>query len=492
MSNIILYIITTIIIFITKLTPINSVVKYSIDINNESFKLDHDNINNTTETFESTNKNFYLCENQKDCISCSFLIYEFANCKWDCEHNRCLTNYNSVSFSAIVDLQEIYTQCTTCDEVSTEKMEKNCDSRILVNENSKELNVKDNNNDNDDDNNDDNNKANDIDYSKINFIGLLCKYNIFNEYSKSNSIFHLNITKYFRYINIYIELDYGLYSRHINLKTQKNYDIDTVGVNSIVIYVYTPHNYSTQPFSILYGFKQLKGDKVLYVIIILMAIIIFIFTILLILIFIEIYKGRIISHGRREYILGVNTLIFKQIKFYHNLFKKYNQKCFFCGKIIEEGDFISQMKCGKHINHYSCLLKWVRENMLDKTNFFCPICQNDQLNEITRSNISRDDNDNLLNSVNNNINLDDYNGEKEVKITKKVNKELFKNNLDDKKITDISSKEKEDENNNINNEIIEKSESSKDKKEDKNNDDKKIIISENSNSNDDNNINNSK
>ena len=48
-------------------------------------------------------------------------------------------------------MQEIYTQCTTCDEVSTEKMEKNCDSRILVNENSKELNVKDNNNDNDDD-----------------------------------------------------------------------------------------------------------------------------------------------------------------------------------------------------------------------------------------------------------------------------------------------------------------------------------------------------
>ena len=38
-----------------------------------------------------------------------------------------------------------------------------------------------------------------------------------------------------------------------------------------------------------------------------MAIIIFIFTILLILIFIEIYKGRIISHGRREYILGVAT-----------------------------------------------------------------------------------------------------------------------------------------------------------------------------------------
>ena len=467
------------IIIICKIDFINSVIKFSIEVNNEIYTLDHNDINNTTEILESAKKNFYICEDKKDCITCSFSIYEYANCYWDCDHNRCLISYSSSSFSAIIDLKEIYSTCSSCDITSNENMDKNCNSGILV----EEKPDKDNN---------DNVTSNIIDYSKIDFMGLLCKYDLINQYSKRDSIFHLNITKYFRYINIYIELDYGLYSRHINLKTQKNYDIDTVGVNSIVIYVYTPHNYSTQPFSILYGFKQLKGDKVLYVIIILMAIIIFIFTILLILIFIEIYKGRIISHGRREYILGVNTLIFKQIKFYHNLFKNYNQKCFFCGKIIEEGDFISQMKCGKHINHYSCLLKWVRENMLDKTNFFCPICQNDQLNEITRSNISRDDNDNLLNSVNNNINLDDYNGEKEVKITKKVNKELFKNNLDDKKITDISSKEKEDEINNINNEIIEKSESSKDKKENKNNDDKKIIISENSNSNDDNNINNSK
>ena len=190
-------------------------------------------------------KNFYICEDQKDCISCSFLIYEFANCYWDCDHSSCLTSYNSASFSAIVDLEEIYNQCSSCDEISNENMEKNCDSRILVDESLKGSNKFDNDKDKDNDNDDDNNNndtENDIDYSKINFKGLLCKYTIFNKYSKSNSIFHLNITKFYRHINIYLELDYGLYSRQINLKTQKNYDIDTVGVNSVVIFVYTPHN----------------------------------------------------------------------------------------------------------------------------------------------------------------------------------------------------------------------------------------------------------
>ena len=485
--------------FITKFCLINSVIKYSIEINKETFTLDHDEINNTTETFESTKKNFYICEDQKDCISCSFLIYEFANCYWDCDHSRCLTSYNSASFSAIVDLEEIYNQCSSCDEISNENMEKNCDSRILVDESSKGSNKfdknkdKDNDNDNDDDNNNDD-TDNDIDYSKINFKGLLCKYTIFNKYSKSNSIFHLNITKFYRHINIYLELDYGLYSRQINLKTQKNYDIDTVGVNSVVIFVYTPHNYNTQPFSILYSFKRLKGDKVLYIIIILISVIIFIFTILLILIFIEIYKGKIISHGRREYILGVDTLIFNRVKYIHNLFKNCNQKCFFCGKIIEDGNFVVQMKCGKHIYHYKCLSKWVRKNMLDKTNFFCPMCQNEQLHEISRSNISREDDDNLLNSVNNNINLDRKKAEKEIIINEKLDNEKLSKKLDEEKISDIviSSNEKEDEANNINNEIIEKSKSSSVKKENKNSNNEKNIISENSNVDNNNNINNLK
>ena len=399
MSKILLYITNFILILFQKFHQIKSVIKFSIEINNEIFTLNHDEINNTTETFELTKKKFYICEDKKDCISCSFLIYEFAQCYWDCDHNRCSTSYYSSSFSAIIDLKEIYSQCSSCDLSSNENMDKNCDSRILVDENN---NQKNNQNFNDKDE-----KTNIINYSKINFLGLLCKYSIFNQYSKSQSIFHLNITKYYRYINIYLELDYGLYSRHINLKTQKNYDIDTVGVNSVAIYVYTPHNYSTKPFSIEYSSKLLKNDKVLNVIIILISIVILIFSFLLILIFIEIYKGHIIQHGRREYILDVNTLIFNRVKYIPNLFKNCNQKCFFCGKIIVEGKFVAQMKCRKHIYHYGCLMKWVRENMLDKTNFFCPMCQNGELHEISRSMVSRDDNDNLLNnnSINNNINI---------------------------------------------------------------------------------------
>jgi len=250
MSNILLIYIISIIS--TKIGFIESVIKYSIEINDEIFTLDHNDINNVTETFDIIKKNFYICEDKKDCLSCSFSIYEFANCFWDCDHNRCLTRYNFGSFTYAPDLKQIYSTCTSCDITSTENIDKNCDSRILVEENSKNQIIKNNN---------PNDTSNIIEYSKINFMGLLCRYNILNQYSKSESMLHLNITIFYRYINIYLELDYGLYSRHIDLKTRKNYDIDTVGVNSLMIYVFTPQNYETQPFSIVYSFKLLKNDK---------------------------------------------------------------------------------------------------------------------------------------------------------------------------------------------------------------------------------------
>ena len=488
MSNYLLIYLSIIIIF--KIDFINSVIKFSIEINNKIYTLDHDDINNTTETFELTKKNFYICEDKKDCITCSFSVYEYANCYWDCDHNRCLISYSSTPFSAMLDLKEIYSTCTSCDVTSNENMDKNCDSRILVEENS----------DKDIINNNKNNKSNIIEYSKIDFMGLLCKYNLINKYSKRDSIFHLNITKYYRYINMYLELDYGLYTRHINLKTQKNYDIDSVGVNSISIYIYTPENYDTQPFSITYSFKLLKNDKVLNVIIILLSIIIIIFSFLLILIFIEIYKGTIIKHGRKEYILGANTLIFNRIRYQQNLFQNCNAKCFFCGNIITENKFVAQMKCRKHIYHYGCLMKWIRENMLDNTNFFCPICQNEQLHEISGANISRDDNDNLLNnnSTNNFINIGSTNNHT-VNINKSdgkddnSNNELLSKKIKNERISNLTSiKGNTESNNNINNEIVEGTFSLEDKKEknidnnlDNNLDNNEIISKEN-----DNNINN--
>ena len=470
MSNFLLiYILIILITF--QICFINSIIKFTIEINNEIYTLDHDDINNITETFELTKKNFYICEDKKDCISCSFSIYEYANCFWDCDHNRCLTRYNTGSFTSVIDLKEIYGACTSCDITSTEKMDKNCDSRILVEENVEhKIIIEDDKN-----KNGTSNKTNVIEYSKIDFMGLLCRYNILNKYSKRDSLFHLNITKFYRYINMYLELDYGLYSRHINLKTQKNYDIDTVGVNSIMIYVYTPENYDTQPFSIVYSFKLLKNDKVLNVIIILLSTIIIIFSFLLILIFIEIYKGKIIKHGRREYILGVNTLIFNRIKYIPNLFKTYNQKCFFCGHIIVEGKYIAQMNCRKHIYHYGCLMKWIRENMLDKTNFFCPLCQNEQLHEISRSNISRDD----ANLLNNNSNIIQNNNNENDNMNNKIeksNNELVPNNFLEGRISNITSIKGS---NNIN-EIIDSTISLVDKK-DENLDNNEILMSENNN-----------
>jgi len=482
MSNYLLLYITIITLY--KIDFIKSVIKFSIEINNEIYTLDHDEINNTTETFELTKKNFYICEDKKDCISCSFSIYEYANCYWDCDHNRCLISYSTAPFTAILDLKEIYSTCTSCDVTSNENMDKNCDSRILVEENS-ENNIGSKNN---------NDTGNIIEYSKIDFMGLLCKYNLINHYSKRDSIFHLNITKFYRYINMYLELDYGLYSRHINLKTQKNYDIDTVGVNSIAIYIYTPENYDTQPFSITYSFKLLKNDKVLNVIIILLSIIIIIFSFLIVLIFIEIYKGKMIKHGRKEYILGANTLIFNRIRYQQNLFKNCNNKCFFCGHIIADGKFVAQMKCRKHIYHYGCLMKWVRENNLDNTNFFCPICENKQLHEISsRIDLARDDNDNLLNNTNSNnmTNIDN---------NIKLNNELLSKKAKNEIISNLTSIKGNTESNNINNDIVESAISLEDKKErniDNNLENKEKIMKEedtniNNENNDENNINNDK
>lgn len=289
---------------------------------------------------------------------------------------------------------------------------------------------------------------------------------------------------------MYLELDYGLYTRHINLKTQKNYDIDSVGVNSMTIYIYTPENYETQPFSITYSFKLLKNDKVLNAIIILLSIIIVIFSFLLILIFIEIYKGKILKYGRREYVLGENTLIFNRIRYNKNLFKNCNEKCFFCGIIIVENKFVAQMKCKKHIYHYGCLMKWIRDNMLDNTNFFCPICQNEQLHEI-----SGIDNNNLMNnnnSSNNIINISNNNHvdnmNKKDEIDDKSNNELLSKKIKNERISKLTSIKENIENYNINNEVVSNTLSFEDKNErnsDNNLNNKEIKEKEN-----DNNINN--
>ena len=375
------------------ISNINSVIKFNIEINNETYSLDHEKINNYSHsekpTGELINQNLYLCEDKKDCITCSFLMYQFAACYWDCDHNQCKTEYSTSAFSFTNDLSKIYNLCSSCDSSSNLKMKNNCNNSLLIEE--EIIDKKDNNNENKNET-----SIEKVDYSQVEFKGLLCKYFISNRYGKSESLFHLNITKYYRYINIFVELDYGLYMRHINLKNQKNYEIDTVGVNSLAIYTYTPEDYDTQPFSINYSFKKLKKSTALQVVIFMTAAIVVIFSILLILIFIELKKGNMIKHGKKEYILNVNTLIFNRIKYNPNFFQKFNKNCFFCSNVINIGSFIAQIKCKKHIYHYNCLIKWVRQNRLDKTNFFCPLCQSEELKEFSRSIISQEDNNKLL------------------------------------------------------------------------------------------------
>ena len=67
-----------------------------------------------------------------------------------------------------------------------------------------------------------------------------------------------------------------------------------------------------------------------------------------------------------------------------------------CSKNIIKGSYITELKCKKHIYHYSCLIRWVRQNQLNKTNFFCPLCQGEEIQNFSRTIISKDDIDKLL------------------------------------------------------------------------------------------------
>ena len=453
---------------------INSVIKFNIDIHNESYTLDHDSINNSSMSEKNygdlANQNIYLCEDKKDCISCSFQMYQFARCYWDCDHSQCKTEYFLNSFSSTSELSKIYKLCSSCDSTSNEKMNAYCNESILVEEkidnDDKKLGLISENNDNEAIT-----KKVDIDYSKMDFKGLLCRYTIFNKYGKSDSIFHLNITKFYRYINMFVELDYGLYMRHMNLKNQKNYEIDTVGVNSITIYVYTPENYDLKPFSIIYSFKILKKSAFVQIAIFMSATIGVIFSILLILIFIELKKKDMVKLGKKEYNLNVNTLIFNSIRYNpSSYYEKYNKKCFFCSNNIIKGNFITEIKCKKHIYHYSCLQRWVRENGIDKTNFYCPLCQNEEIQEFSRSIISKEDNDKLINNskaiIMNNPLLKHKSDLSKISENSKENKNNIDNidNKDENK-KEINDKEKNENNIEDNNEI-------NNIKEEKNEDDK--------------------
>ena len=125
-------------IHLLAITYINSVIKFNIEINNQIYTLDHDKINNSSEEENPNaaliNQNIYLCEDKTDCITCSFSMYQYASCYWDCDHSQCKTEYFTSSFGFTNDLSSIYQICSTCDTTSNEKMFRNCNDSILFKE----------------------------------------------------------------------------------------------------------------------------------------------------------------------------------------------------------------------------------------------------------------------------------------------------------------------------------------------------------------------
>ena len=384
---------SNILLFFSLFIIINSVIKFNIKILNETYTFDHDKIYNESEQktpiINNKNKNLYLCENITNCLSCNFRLYQYAQCIWDVDHKKCKTEYLKTPFDYSETLNEIYDSCFL-DEVSNQKMTNYCGNNIL-------LSKKDETNQNSNLLYDESYK---IDYENLNngtlpsFKNLLCKYEITNNFGSNDSIFHLNITKFFRYINILVELDYGLYFRYINVKYQKKYEIDTVGVKHIKIFVYTPEDYNVIPYSIFYGFIVLKTNQYIKIVIALAAIIVFILLVLLVIIFvIEVKKINLVPKNRNGKNLNLNTLIFNAEKYTPYYHKQLGEKCFFCSENFLKFDWITKLKCRKHIFHYDCLLDWVKEKKFDKTNFFCPLCKQEQdklTNDIKQNTTERD------------------------------------------------------------------------------------------------------
>ena len=88
---------SNILLFFSLFFLINSVIKFNIKILNETYTFDHNEIFNISEEDKAIdnvkNKNLYLCENITNCLSCSFRLYQYAQCIWDVDHNKCKTEY---------------------------------------------------------------------------------------------------------------------------------------------------------------------------------------------------------------------------------------------------------------------------------------------------------------------------------------------------------------------------------------------------------------
>lgn len=92
-----------------------------------------------------------------------------------------------------------------------------------------------------------------------------------------------------------------------------------------------------------------------------------------------------LQHGwlKQENNLNINTLVFNEIKYKFYSFQKFNKSCFLCSYNFKKFDGVTISPCKKHLFHYHCLRNFVQENKMNKTNFFCPLCRNEEIKDFS-------------------------------------------------------------------------------------------------------------
>ena len=308
------------------------------------------------------------CYDITDCFNCSFTYFEYVYCQWNQISKTCNPVYTSKSYSYSYDLKTIYSNCQYDPKSSLAKSMYCNDEELLIDNNNNTVNSF-------------HSSKNGNKYSLIN---LLCLYSIENTQNRENSMFTLNITKNYKYINIGIVYNYGLYSRYIIVSNDKDYEINMVGVKEIKIYVHTPENYYNNPFTINYQFilfKQSYLNKVSLYTLIGVGLFIFLFFLF---VFIVLYRRMKIDPKKNKLNSIQNFIFFSSTK-YVEKYNKSNKECYMCNLRFQNLNNVTILNCN-HVFHYQCLVKWVVKNKLSKSNFFCPNCQRELIEDFNQRN----------------------------------------------------------------------------------------------------------
>ena len=345
-------------------------------LNNEIITIPYEQIINPTNPLLSIlniskmNSNFDLkpCQDIKDCYNCSFTFFEYVYCQWNQISKTCNPIYNSRSYSYSYDLRNIFSQCQYDPKSNYAKSNFCNEEELITDEN--------------------NNTVNSIHSPKIgnkySLPNLLCLYTIENTQNRENSMFTLNITKNYKYINIAIIYNYGLYTRYTVVSNDKDYEINMVGVKQIKIFVHTPENYFDNPFTINYQFilfKQSSLYKVSLYTLIGVGLFIFLFFLF---VFIVLYRKMKVDPKQNKLNSIQNFIFFSPTQYVEHM-NESNKECYMCNLRFQNSTNVTILNCN-HIFHYQCLVRWVVKNKLSKNTFFCPNCQRQLIEDFNQRN----------------------------------------------------------------------------------------------------------